>query len=233
MNAAFRANTSCRQVLASRPRQTLNRGSAETKSLQSRRGNVSSKKLQKTFSLLPSLSRFVGARTRHLRRAHGVLGRHNTGWNGRWVTCSFSRSREYGDSDALGDGLEQVTEKIGGKPVTDLLRKERLFVLETNIDDLSPQVMAYAMEELLSAGGLDVWAVPILMKKGRPGTKINVLSEAKYVDTMIRIILTVRITGDALCLSFKARRCDDSMFFGVASHRLPHKPASHHAMFTP
>lgn len=137
--------------------------------------------------------------------------------------CSFSRSRENGDSDVLCDGLEQVTERFGGKPIRELLRKERLFILETNIDDLSPQVMAYAMEELMSAGGLDVWAVPILMKKGRPGTKINVLSEAKFVDTMIRIILTVRVTDDVLCLSFKARRYDDSLFFDDESHRLPHK----------
>ena len=71
------------------------------------------------------------------------------------------------------------------------LRRERLFVLETNIDDLSPQVMAYTMEQLMSAGGLDVWAVPVIMKKGRPGTVLKVLCEATCVDLMLRVILTV------------------------------------------
>lgn len=42
---------------------------------------------------------------------------------------------------------------------------ENLIVIETNIDDMSPQVLAFAMEELLAAGGLDVWAAPVLMKK--------------------------------------------------------------------
>mmetsp|Transcript_3130 Transcript_3130/g.14010 ORF Transcript_3130/g.14010 Transcript_3130/m.14010 type:complete len:122 (+) Transcript_3130:559-924(+) len=46
-----------------------------------------------------------------------------------------------------------------------LFEIETLFVLETNIDDMSPQVLAFTMEELLASGGLDVWAAPVLMKK--------------------------------------------------------------------
>lgn len=71
---------------------------------------------------------------------------------------------------------------------------ERLVMLETNVDDLSPQVMAYAMEEILSAGALDAWCAPILMKKGRQGTMLGVLCESRLADTVIRIILTVRLT---------------------------------------
>lgn len=71
---------------------------------------------------------------------------------------------------------------------------ERLLVLETNVDDLSPQVMAYAMEEIISAGALDAWCAPVLMKKGRQGTMLGVLCEPRLADTLIRIILTVRIT---------------------------------------
>ena len=71
---------------------------------------------------------------------------------------------------------------------------ERLLVLETNVDDLSPQVMAYAMEEIISAGALDAWCAPVLMKKGRQGTMLGVLCEPQLADTLIRIILTVRIT---------------------------------------
>ena len=49
-------------------------------------------------------------------------------------------------------------------------------VLEANIDDLSPQILAYAAERLLEQGALDVTLQPILMKKGRPGTLLRVLA---------------------------------------------------------
>src|SRR5207248_10233879 len=42
-------------------------------------------------------------------------------------------------------------------------------VIEANIDDLSPPVLAYAAERLLDAGALDVTATPLVMQKGRPG----------------------------------------------------------------
>ncbi len=49
-------------------------------------------------------------------------------------------------------------------------------VLEANIDDLSPQILAYAMDRLLELGALDVTLQPIAMKKGRPGTLLRVLA---------------------------------------------------------
>ena len=53
---------------------------------------------------------------------------------------------------------------------------ESLCVLETNIDDCTPQVLAYTAERLFKAGALDVWQKPILMKKGRFGTKLSILT---------------------------------------------------------
>ena len=146
-------------------------------------GNNASQACTTFFS--PGFSRLIRAgRLSPTSRARGCgLGREHVAWTRRSVTCSLSRTREQGSGDKLEGGKEI--------PIRETLRRERLILLETNIDDLSPQVMAYAMEELLAAGGLDVWAVPILMKKGRPATKINVLCEEELVDAMIRILLTV------------------------------------------
>ena len=52
---------------------------------------------------------------------------------------------------------------------------ETLVMLETNIDDMSPEVHGYVIERLLGAGALDAYLIPVLMKKGRPGVVISVL----------------------------------------------------------
>lgn len=57
-------------------------------------------------------------------------------------------------------------------------------VLEANLDDMNPQIFGYLLEKALAAGALDVFAVPIYMKKSRPGTLVSILckpeDEAKF-----------------------------------------------------
>ena len=69
---------------------------------------------------------------------------------------------------------------------------ESLLLLETNIDDSSPQVLAYTMEELLLAGGLDVWSAPVYMKKGRPGTTLRILCKACDAENLVHLLFKVR-----------------------------------------
>lgn len=58
-------------------------------------------------------------------------------------------------------------------------RNETVSILETNIDDLSPQVLGHFMDRALESGALDCWFTAIQMKKNRPATKISVLCRAK------------------------------------------------------
>ena len=51
-------------------------------------------------------------------------------------------------------------------------------VIETNIDDMSPQHVELLMERLFAAGALDVWTTPITMKKGRPAIMVSALGPA-------------------------------------------------------
>jgi uncharacterized protein (TIGR00299 family) protein len=53
---------------------------------------------------------------------------------------------------------------------------DTIIVLETNLDDASPEVIGFSMERLLAAGALDAFAVPCIMKKGRPGFLLTVLT---------------------------------------------------------
>jgi uncharacterized protein (TIGR00299 family) protein len=55
-----------------------------------------------------------------------------------------------------------------------------LVVLEANLDDLTPELVADAAQALYSAGALDVWTTPVQMKKGRPGVVLSALGEPQH-----------------------------------------------------
>jgi uncharacterized protein (DUF111 family) len=61
-------------------------------------------------------------------------------------------------------------------------------VIEANIDDLNPQVLAYSAERLLEAGALDVTLEPIVMKKGRPGTLLRVIARPADREKLAELI---------------------------------------------
>lgn len=63
-----------------------------------------------------------------------------------------------------------------------------LAILETNIDDMNPQIYGYLYDKLLEAGARDVWVTPILMKKGRPAHMLSVLVAKSEKETCANII---------------------------------------------
>ena len=67
-------------------------------------------------------------------------------------------------------------------------------IIETNVDDMSPEVTGYVMDKLFEHGALDVFFVPILMKKSRPATQINVLCPTSIRDMLIKVLLTETTT---------------------------------------
>ncbi len=62
--------------------------------------------------------------------------------------------------------------------------------IETNLDDVSPQVLGAVMQQLLAAGALDVWFTPVQMKKSRPGTMLSALCDEAAVEKIADIIFT-------------------------------------------
>ncbi len=60
--------------------------------------------------------------------------------------------------------------------------------LETNLDDLSPEITGAVMAQLFAAGALDVWLTPIQMKKNRPGVMLSVLCEESTVAALTDLI---------------------------------------------
>jgi hypothetical protein len=62
-------------------------------------------------------------------------------------------------------------------------------LLEANVDDMTGEVAAHALEALFAAGALDAWAAPITMKKGRPALTLAALADAARADAVAAAML--------------------------------------------
>jgi uncharacterized protein (TIGR00299 family) protein len=66
--------------------------------------------------------------------------------------------------------------------------RDEVVLVETNIDDMNPEIYPYVIEKLLAEGANDAYLTPIIMKKGRPGTVLSVLVERAKLDDIVKII---------------------------------------------
>ena len=80
------------------------------------------------------------------------------------------------------------------RPVASNSVSETITVLESNLDDLNPQVFGYVMDRLFEEGTLDAFAVPIQMKKNRPGMQLTVLCKPDDADKLTQLIFTETTT---------------------------------------
>jgi uncharacterized protein (TIGR00299 family) protein len=69
------------------------------------------------------------------------------------------------------------------------LRRAPVVVLETNLDDFSPELVPDAVDRCFEAGALDVWTVSVQMKKGRPGFVLSALVRPDSQDAVARVLL--------------------------------------------
>lgn len=92
----------------------------------------------------------------------------------------------------LPNVLRALLLESGGEP-----EYERAVLLETNIDNMNPEVYPYVIEKLLEAGAMDAYLVPIVMKKGRPGIVLSALCtpnlEAQMLDIIYRETSTLGV----------------------------------------
>jgi uncharacterized protein (TIGR00299 family) protein len=69
------------------------------------------------------------------------------------------------------------------------LSGRRMRVIETNIDDMTPELLSYTQELLMAAGAADVWFTPIQMKKSRPATLLSVLCHEAQESQLMSLLL--------------------------------------------
>lgn len=91
------------------------------------------------------------------------------------------------------------------------LVQETIVVLETQVDDVNPQALAYCQEQLFAAGALDVLLQPVFMKKNRPGTLITVLAQPADLSQLESIL-------------FRETRTLGVRHYSCLRHKCPRQP---------
>lgn len=108
-----------------------------------------------------------------------------------------------------GRGFENGFEAEENNPKSKIQNSKlsgNLLLLETNIDDLSTQVLGFVMERAFDTGALDCWFTPIQMKKNRPATMISILCGADKKENLIEL-LYLETTTLGVRVSLVERNC--------------------------
>ncbi len=100
-------------------------------------------------------------------------------------------SREYKD---FPNALRVIVGETADKDAEAVEDVERLVMLETNIDDMSPQVFGYVMDRAFELGALDCYFTPVQMKKNRPGTLVSILSKRAQQKMLCEMLLVETTT---------------------------------------
>ena len=104
----------------------------------------------------------------------------------------------YGAGTRDVPGLPNVMRLVIGKPRMEApfeLEHDRVAVIETNIDDINPQLFAQIYDDLFAEGALDVWVENILMKKGRPAFLLSVLAREEDAGALAGLVLARTTTS--------------------------------------
>ena len=93
----------------------------------------------------------------------------------------------YGAGARDREGMPNLLRVWIGETV-DAAEADAVWVMETNVDDCSGEVLGYAMDRLLAEGALDVFATPIQMKKSRPGVRLTVIAEPTRFEALAEVL---------------------------------------------
>ena len=90
-------------------------------------------------------------------------------------------TREYPD-------FPNVLRVFVGETESTVATDERLWMIETNLDDASPQIIGHVMDRVLESGALDCFFTPVQMKKNRPGVLLSVLCRSDEKEAVMKLL---------------------------------------------
>ncbi len=112
-------------------------------------------------------------------------------------TAYGAGSRDYKDFPntlrlILGNSVDESRVEDEKESTNDEQRttNDTLILIETNIDDLSPQILGFVMEKAFNLNALDCWFTAIQMKKNRPATMVSILCDEQNKENLIELLYT-------------------------------------------
>lgn len=95
----------------------------------------------------------------------------------------------YGAGDADPEGWPNALRVfLARTPSRGVRERDTVLQIETNLDDVNPQIYEYVMEQLFSRGALDVTLTPVIMKRGRPGIVLTCLAAPAQLDQILDVM---------------------------------------------
>lgn len=107
----------------------------------------------------------------------------------RWPAMRPERSGWGGGARELADRPNLLRAVLGTSDETVGASIDTHTVVEANIDDMTGEMAAHALERMLTAGALDAWATPIVMKKGRPALTLAAITRRADASAVARALL--------------------------------------------
>lgn len=100
----------------------------------------------------------------------------------------------YGAGTRQYEKFPNVLRVLIGETEVDPANEEQLWMIETNVDDMSPQIFGHVMEQALEMGALDCYFTSIQMKKDRPGVLLSVLCRAEDKESLSEMLFAETTT---------------------------------------
>lgn len=108
-----------------------------------------------------------------------------------WIEQPAMTIERIGHGAGQRDFLEQpniLRVFVGERTESASAERDRVWMLETNLDDVPAEVIGYCFDQLFSAGALDVFSIPIQMKKNRPGVLLSVLAPESALSDLETVL---------------------------------------------
>lgn len=99
-----------------------------------------------------------------------------------------TKSMGYGAGTREYPDFPNVLRVLLGETESRAAADERLWMLETNLDDMSPQIIGHVMDRVFELGALDCFVIPVQMKKNRPGVLLSVLCGGDEKEAVMRLL---------------------------------------------
>lgn len=95
----------------------------------------------------------------------------------------------YGAGQKNFEGFSNVLKVVRGKTAA-TLESDSVSILETNVDDVSGEVLAHVVDKVMASGAKDIHVIPTITKKGRPSHMVSIICDSSSVNKVLDVLIS-------------------------------------------